>query len=70
MSAEVERLIVMRQRFNLPRRYVSWRIGVHPSTIFRWEKGYTSPSFLSRKALASMLAKYPGERARSGGALC
>lgn len=67
MSAEVEQLIALRQRFNLPRKYVAFRLGCHSVTIFRWEKGRSYPSPLYLNALRSYVNRYPAERARSGG---
>ena len=68
MSAEIERLISLRQRFNLPRTYVAFRLRVHPDTIFRWEKYKTLPTPGHRSALNSYLIRFHGERLRSGGA--
>ncbi len=67
MSSEIERLISLRQRFNLPRSYIAFRLKVHPDTIFRWEKQGQMPSPGHRLALNDYLVRFRNERVRSGG---
>ena len=63
---EIENLIDLRRAYRLSRRDVSQRLGCVHSTIYKWEKGYHSPSPFYLKSLRRFVSCYPFDRARSG----
>jgi len=60
MTEEVTKLIKLREKFNLPRSYLSWRLGCSEFTLFRWEKQISTPSPAYRTLLRRLLRNFPG----------
>jgi len=57
---EVEKLKEIREKYNLPRDYVAWRIGAASYTVFRWEKQISTPSPYYKRELRRLFKKFPG----------
>ena len=61
MSAQTNQLVSALKKYRshdgVPREQVSHEVGVSVATIYRWEKGISSPTGLCRAALAKYLKK-------------
>ncbi len=66
MTEEVTKLIKLREKFKLPRSYLSWRLGCSEYTLFRWEKQISTPSPAYKRQLKKLISKFPGKDKENG----
>jgi len=66
MTEEVQRLKELRERYGLPRNYLSFKLGCSEYTLIRWEQGISKPSPIYRRQLKKLISRFPAKDKRNG----